>query len=118
MSVPCAAHPCLFVAFTLTTQQHQQQQQLQALQAQLQQEQVARAAADSKAELLRSKLKEVGERSKARGNQLAALAAAARRLVEAKQQLAEAEGHLQGALAGAEAFLQVGALIRMARNGV
>jgi hypothetical protein len=87
--------------------QQQQQQQLAALKAALQAEQVSRAAADSRAEALRAKLREVAERSKARGNQLAGVLAAVRRVAESKQALVAAEGDLQRLLAAADAFLQV-----------
>lgn len=82
--------------------------QLNALRQQLQAEQVARAAADSKAEQLRNKLRQVAERSKARGNSLAALLSSVRRVADAKQQLSAAEADMQQALQDAEAFLQVG----------
>jgi hypothetical protein len=72
----------------------------------LESEQVARAAAESKAELLRTKLREVAERSKARGNTLAALLSAVRTVADAKQQLSAAEAALQQALQDADAFLQ------------
>lgn len=80
----------------------------QKLQQQLQAEQVARAAAEGRVELLRTKLREVADRSKARGNSLAALLGAVRRVADAKQQLTSAESQLQQALQDAEAFLQVG----------
>src|SRR5512139_2297714 len=82
--------------------------QLHTLRQQLEAEQVARAAAESKADLLRNKLRQVAERSKARGNSLAALLAAVRRVADAKQQLAAAETELQQAQQDAEAFLEVG----------
>lgn len=81
--------------------------QLRALRQQLEQEQLARAAAESKAELLRNKLREVAERSKARGNTLASVVSAVRRVADAKQQLSSAEADLQQALQDAEVFLQV-----------
>lgn len=68
---------------------------------------MARAAAESKAELLRNKLREVAERSKARGNTLASVVSAVRRVADAKQQLSAAEAELQQVLQEAEAFLQV-----------
>lgn len=76
------------------------------LQQQLEAEQVARTAAESRADLLRNKLREVAERSKARGNSLAALLSAVRRVADAKQELSAAEAELQQALQDAEAFLQ------------
>jgi hypothetical protein len=80
---------------------------VQALRQALESEQLARAAAESKAELLRSKLREVAERSKARGNTLAALLSAVRTVADVKQQLSAAEAALQQALQDADAFLQV-----------
>jgi hypothetical protein len=77
------------------------------LQQELEAEQVARAAAESKAELLRNKLREVAERSKARGNTLASVVSAVRRVADAKQQLSSAEAELQQVLQEAEVFLQV-----------
>jgi hypothetical protein len=77
------------------------------MQQQLEAEQAARAAAEGKAELLKNKLREVAERSKARGNSLAALLSAVRRVADAKQQLSSAEAELQQTLQDAEAFLQV-----------
>jgi hypothetical protein len=77
------------------------------MQQQLDAEQVARAAAESTAELLKNKVREVAERSKARGNSLAALLSAVRRVADAKQQLSSAEAELQQALQDAETFLRV-----------
>lgn len=68
---------------------------------------MARAAAESKAELLKNKLREVAERSKARGNTLASVVSAVRRVADAKQQLSSAEAELQHVLQEAEVFLQV-----------
>jgi len=82
-------------------------EQVHMLQQQLEAEQVARTAAESRADLLRNKLREVAERSKARGNSLAALLSAVRRVADAKQELSAAEAELQQALQDAEAFLQV-----------
>lgn len=87
--------------------QESSSEQVHALQQQLEAEQVARTAAESKADLLRNKLREVAERSKARGNSLAALLSAVRRVADAKQELSAAEAELQQALQDAEAFLQV-----------
>lgn len=85
--------------------------QLQAVRQQLDAEQVARAAAEGKLDFLKSKVRDVAERSKSRGNMLAQLTLAVRKLADAKQQLQDAEGDLQQALAAAEAFLQVGAIL-------
>lgn len=52
-------------------------------------------------------VREVAERSKQRGNMLAQLFAAVRKVADAKQQLQDAEGELQEALAAAESYLQV-----------
>jgi hypothetical protein len=60
-----------------------------------------------KLEFLKGKVRDVAERSKQRGNMLAQLALAARRVAEAKQQLEVAEGEMQDALAAAEEYLQV-----------
>jgi chromosome segregation ATPase len=81
--------------------------QLQALRQELEAEQAARAAAEVRVEFLKGKVRDVAERSKQRGNMLAQLALAARRVAEAKQQLEVAEGEMQDALAAAEEYLQV-----------
>lgn len=52
-------------------------------------------------------VREVAERSKQRGNMLAQLFAAVRKVADAKQQLQDAEGQLQEALLAAETYLQV-----------
>jgi hypothetical protein len=81
--------------------------QLQALRQQLEAEQAARAAAEVRVEFLKGKVRDVADRSKQRGNMLAQLALAVRRVADAKQQLQVAEGEMQEALAAAEEYLQV-----------
>lgn len=81
--------------------------QLQALRQQLEAEQAARAAAEVRVEFLKGKVRDVAERSKQRGNMLAQLALAARRVADAKQQLQAAEDEMQQVLVAAEEYLQV-----------
>eukprot|EP00878_Enallax_costatus_P013296 GHUV01013901.1.p1 GENE.GHUV01013901.1~~GHUV01013901.1.p1 ORF type:complete len:300 (+),score=83.27 GHUV01013901.1:439-1338(+) len=80
--------------------------QVQALKQQLEAEQVARAAAEGRVEFLKGKVREVAERSKQRGNMLAQLFAAVRKVTDAKRQLQDAERELQESLSAAAAYLQ------------
>lgn len=52
-------------------------------------------------------VREVAERSKQRGNMLAQLFTAVRKVADVKQQMQDAEGELQDALSAAESYLQV-----------
>lgn len=62
-------------------------------------------------------MREVADRSKQRGNMLAQVCAAYRKVSDAKQQLQEAEHELQQALKSAEAYLQVCRAVRDVSNG-
>jgi hypothetical protein len=64
-------------------------------------------------EFLKGKVRDVADRSKQRGNMLAQLALAVRRVADAKQQLQSAEGELQEVLAAAEDYLQVRLLLML-----
>ena len=81
---------------------------IQELEDQLQQETMQRAGVQARADVAARKLKEVAERSRARGNMLVQLVAAVQAVTSAKQQLADAERELGQVLEAAALVVQVG----------
>lgn len=78
------------------------------LQEQLQEERLARAELAARSEAAQRKLREVAERSRARGNMLVQLVAAVGAVAAAKEALAAAEAELAQAVVSASAMVQVG----------
>jgi cell division septum initiation protein DivIVA len=82
-------------------------QRVQELEEQLQQETMQRASVQARADVAARKLKEVAERSRARGNMLVQLVSSVQAVVAAKQQLADVEKELGQVLEAAAALVQV-----------